>query len=66
MAKEDCDTTRTYEALGCLTVFFLPAAMLSSHLYGTLTWLRVAAYVGLAALLMAAPLFFAGRKPTDE
>lgn len=66
MATEDRDTSLTYGALGCLTVFFLPAALLSSHLNGTLTWLKAITYVGLAALLMAVPLLFAGRNRTDE
>ena len=66
MATEDRDTSRTYGALGCLTVFFLPAALLSTHLDGTLTWLRAVTYVGLAALLMAVPLLFAGWNRTDK
>lgn len=47
-------------------VFFLPAALLSSHLEGTLTWLRAVAYIVLAALFTAVPLLFARRNHTDE
>ncbi len=66
MATGEHESSRAYGAIGCLTVFFLPAALLSSYLDATLAWPRAAAYLALAALLMAVPLLFAGHSHTDE